>query len=115
MFTYYVTPFGLKIKVTTVPHPRHPKRHGSIKICEIGFAHNFLNIDPFLKKIIPFESSRRQLSNGINFIKNGSILRNLRTKPVRGILFDHGRFRRMQGVPYRVFVRFFATEITPKI
>ena len=39
--------------------------------------HNFLNTYPFLMIFVPFESSQSQLSNGINFIKNGSILRNI--------------------------------------
>ena len=34
------------------------------------FASNFLNIDLFLMKFVPFESSRTQLSNAANFIRN---------------------------------------------
>ena len=41
------------------------------------FVRSFLNIDPFLMKFVPLESSRFQLSNGTYFIKNGSILRKL--------------------------------------
>ena len=41
------------------------------------FLHNFLNIDPFLMILVPIESSRSPLSNGIKIIKNGSILRKL--------------------------------------
>ena len=49
------------------------------------FLHIFLNIDPFLMKFVPFESSRSQLSNGTNFIKNGSILRKLWANQVGSI------------------------------
>ena len=41
------------------------------------FLHIFLNIDPFLMKFVPFESSHSQLSNGTKIIKNGSILRKI--------------------------------------
>ena len=48
-----------------------------VKNASLRFDHNFLNIDPFLMKFVPFESSQSQLSNGTNYIKNGSILRKL--------------------------------------
>ena len=37
----------------------------------------FVNIYPFLTKIVPLESSHSQLSNGTKIIKNGAILRKL--------------------------------------
>ena len=43
------------------------------------FIHNFVNIDPFLMNFAPFESWDWELSNGINFIKNGSISKRSRT------------------------------------
>ena len=49
------------------------------------FIHIFLNIDSFLMKFVPFESSQSQLSNGTNFIKNGSILRKLWANQVDSI------------------------------
>ena len=42
-------------------------------------VHNFLNIDPFLTRLVPLESSHSQLSNGINLVKNGYMLRKLWT------------------------------------
>ena len=48
----------------------------------------FLNMNPFLMKIVPFESWDRELSNGTIFIKNGSILRKLwrnRINPINTI------------------------------
>ena len=40
-------------------------------------AHNFLNIDPFLTRPVPIESSHSQLSIGTGLVKNGTILRKL--------------------------------------
>ena len=46
-------------------------------LMQFRFLHIFLNIDPFLMKFVPFESSHSQLSNGTRIIKNGSILRKI--------------------------------------
>ena len=50
---------------------------GGLLTAPTQLARNFLNIDPFLMKVVPFESSRSQLSNDIIeiFIKNGHALR----------------------------------------
>ena len=47
------------------------------KMHPLRFDHNFLNIDTFLMKFVPFESSQSQLSNGAKIIKNGYILRKI--------------------------------------
>ena len=41
------------------------------------WAHNFLNIDPFLMIFVPFERGDRELSNGTKIVKNGSKIRKL--------------------------------------
>ena len=53
----------------------------------LRFDHSFLNTDPFLMKFLPFESSQSQLSNGKNFIKNGSILRKLWANQIDRIIY----------------------------
>ena len=51
------------------------------KMVSLGLGHNFLNIYPFLMKMVPIESWEWELSIGTIFIKNGSILRKLWTHP----------------------------------
>ena len=48
---------------------------------------NFLNIDPFLTKIIPIESSHSQLSIGTGLVKNGSILRKLWSNRIELLMY----------------------------
>ena len=50
-----------------------------LKMSTTRLAHNFLNIDPFLTRPVPIESSHSQLSIGTSLVKNGSISRELRS------------------------------------
>ena len=45
---------------------------------------NFLNIDPFLTRPVPIESSHSQLSIGTGLVKNGYVSRKLQSISVEG-------------------------------
>ena len=64
---------------------------------KFNLTFSFINIHPFLTRMVPLESSHPQLSNASKIIKNGSILRNLWAN--RNNRVSHRFFRFRNCVP----------------